>query len=132
MLTPDKPLSLQGCALSCARSGHSAENHAIRVVTGAHSFFSSGDGHVTDETLELARGCDLAVQEAYGLESATEGHGSVGDAIDFGRKAGVKRLALAHVRADVRRSKKREILAACEKASDIGAFLPEPGDAVEL
>jgi ribonuclease BN (tRNA processing enzyme) len=132
VLTPDKPLSLMGCALTCAKSGHPEENYALRVLAGGKSLFSSGDGHPTEETEKLAQGCDLAVQEAYAMESATEGHGTVQSGIEFGRRAGVKRLALAHVRADVRRSRKDDILKACADASDVRAFLPEPGDVLEM
>lgn len=132
VVTPEKPISLLGCALSCAKSEHPEDNYAVRIVAGSHSFFSSGDGRPTEETLKLANGCDLAVQEAYGMEPVTKGHGTVPAAIEFGRKAGIRRLALAHVQADVRRTHKGSILSACADAQDIGAFLPEPGDTVKL
>lgn len=132
VLTPDKPLALLGLEMACALSGHPEENYSLRLTAGGKSLFSSGDGRPTSETLALARGCDLAVQEAYALEAVTAGHGTVPGAIEFGREAGVKNLALVHVRADVRREYKSEILAACSRAADVGAFLPEPDDCVDI
>jgi ribonuclease BN (tRNA processing enzyme) len=131
-MAPKTPLALPGCSLTCAKSEHGQDNFALRMDADGKSVFSSGDGHPTEDTLKLAKGCDLAVHEAYGLEKDTPGHGSVPGAIEFARKAGVKRLALTHIRADVRREHKAEILAQAAKAQDVGAFVPEPGDTVAL
>lgn len=131
-VTPKAPLALPGCSLTCALSGHGVDNFALRLDAGGKSVFCSGDGHPTEDTLKLAKGCGLAVHEAYGLEKDTPGHGSVPGAIEFARRAGVKRLALTHIRSDVRREHKAEILALAAQARDVGAFVPEPGDAVAL
>jgi len=132
VLAPKVPLALPGVSLTCALSGHGQDNYALRLDAGGKSLFSSGDGHPTDDTAMLAKGCDLVAHEAYGLNQDTQGHGSVAGAIEFARGARAKRLALTHVRADVRREHKAEILAIAAKATDVSAFLPEPGDSVTL
>lgn len=131
-LEPEKPLAFKGLTLSCARSGHSSPNFSLRVDAGDRSFFSSGDGHPTPETIELARGCGLAVHEAYAVDEKTEGHGTVSGTIDFGRRAGVKRLALAHVRAGVRNAQRAEIERLMDEVKDFEVFMPEPGQSVEF
>jgi ribonuclease BN (tRNA processing enzyme) len=131
-LEPEKPLAFKGLTLSCARSGHSSPNFSLRVDAGGKSFFSSGDGHPTPETTELARGCDLAVHEAYAVDEKTGGHGTVAGTIDFGRGAGVRRLALAHLRAGVRSGRRAEIERLMEEVKDFEVFMPEPGRSVEF
>ena len=89
--------------------------------------FYSGDGESTDETLALARGCDLVIHEAFRLDENAAGHGRVRACISFARDAGVPLLALVHMQRDERRTRLGGILRTLEEAAGIRALLPEPG-----
>jgi len=130
-LTPTTALSFRGVRLSCAASEHSAPSFALRVDDGNAAILYSGDGRLTPQGEDLARGCGLAVLEAYGLEEQP-GHATVAGAIAAARRAGVPRLALAHLNRDVRRGRRAEISRLLAAAGDLDAFLPEPGDAITI
>ena len=104
----------------------------MRIEDGRSSLFYSGDGRPTPETLDLARGCDLAVHEAFRLDGETPGHGTVLDCIRFAREASVRMLALVHVQRNERRDRREEIAKAVGEVKDLRVFLPEPGDEFEL
>ena len=72
----------------------------MRLEDGRHALFYSGDGLFSPETLLLARGCDLAIHEAFQLDPVTPAHGTVRQCLDFAREAGVATLALVHVQRD--------------------------------
>lgn len=115
-----------------AENGHGQRDLAVRVEDGRHSVFYSGDGLPTPDTLELARGCDLIVHEAFRVDPSTPGHGSVRGCIDFAREARVASLALVHVQREERRDRYAEILGLAEGVTDFHVLLPEPGDVFEL
>jgi ribonuclease BN (tRNA processing enzyme) len=126
---PGRHLEVGGCQLSFAPNDHPQPCLAVRVDAGGASLFYSGDGRPTPETRELARGCGLVVHEAYSLESDVPGHGTVDGVIDFARDVGAKAAALVHVQRRARRERLGEIRERLARATDIHAFLPEPGDA---
>ncbi len=127
---PGRAFSLAGMAAMAARTGHGAPCLALRLETEAGGLYYSGDGPPTDACRELMAGCDLLVQEAYGLEAGIPGHGSVEEAVDAARTAGAGSLALVHVRRDVRRERREEI-GRILAHSGVRAFLPEPGTVFE-
>ncbi|MEW5774505.1 MAG: MBL fold metallo-hydrolase [Thermodesulfobacteriota bacterium] len=131
-LEPGRPAELAGVRLSCAVPDHSPPCLALRLDEPGAALFYSGDGRPTPAAEALARGCGLAVHEAYGLEPDIPGHGTVSGGIAFARRAGVPRLALVHLNRQVRRHRRAEADAALRQAADLDAFLPEPGDAVTL
>jgi len=129
---PGEALETSGLQWSFAENRHGRRDLAVRVSDGRKAIFYSGDGEPTEETLTLARGCDLAVHEAFRLEGDTPGHGTVVRCIDFARAAGVPLLAVVHVQRDERRNCREEILRVLSEAADVGAFLPEPGCELEF
>ncbi|GAB7024652.1 MBL fold metallo-hydrolase [Salidesulfovibrio brasiliensis] len=118
---------LGGFSVRCAVGEHSLRNQAIRLDSSHGSVFYSGDGRPTSATTELARGCDLLVQEAYALHGQTIGHGTVEAALEMARIAEPKALALVHLGRRVARRDSRAINIKLAE-SGFRAFVPEPGD----
>lgn len=129
---PGQKVSVNGLEWSTAQSLHGQRNLALRLEDGEASLFYSGDGLFSPETLSLARGCSLAVHEAFRLAPITPGHGTVPQCIDFAREASARSLALVHVQRDERANRYEEILKLIQDTADLRVILPEPGDAVEL
>lgn len=129
---PGETLHVADLAWDVSESGHGQRNLGLRVSDGSRAVFYSGDGRPTDATLELAGGCDLVVHESFRLGEPTPGHGTVAESIEFARRAGVPRLALVHFQRDERRTKWEAILELLKKADDLEAFVPEPGEVLEL
>lgn len=120
--------------LATALQDHPEPCLAVTLDDGAARLFYSGDGRPTDATLALARGADLVVHEAFNLEADTPGHGSVAGAIVFAQQAGAGGLACVHLRREVRHERRAQVQGLLAAAQDKGleAFLPEPGDWLEL
>jgi len=131
-LQPGETLCAAGFTWSAAQGEHGAPSLAVRVEAEGRSVYYSGDGRPTRATLALAHGADLVVHEAYALDATVPGHGTVPGAIDFARQAEAKRQWLVHLSRNTRHNQRREVEAQLRDAIDIEAFLPEPGDAIEL
>lgn len=129
---PGSTCDALGLRWSFAENRHGRRDLAVRVSDGKKALFYSGDGEPTDETLALAKGCDLVIHEAFRLEGSVPGHGTVGRCIGFAREAGTPLLALVHVQRDERRSRFREIRQLLDEAAGVRAFLPEPGHELEI
>ena len=127
-----KALEASGFQLTFAPSSHPSPCLAVRVKGRSGSLFYSGDGRPTDESLDLAGGCSLIVHEAFALEADYPGHGTVDGALGFARSAGAGALALVHVQRRVRRTRASEIRARLDKAGELRAFLPEPGQTLDI
>jgi ribonuclease Z len=131
-LEVDKPLAVLGLTWRAAETEHGQRSLAVRIDDGESSVVYSGDGRPTRETLALARGCRLLVHEAFHLEGATPGHGTVQGCIDFARSARAATLALVHVQRDVRRDRYGEILEVLNQVADFPVLLPEPEATLEI
>ena len=121
-----------GLDFRCALSGHSRTNYSLRLSDSRISILYSGDGRPTPDTLDLARGVDLVIHESFSLDMDTPGHGTVPGSIEFAVQAGAKRLALVHIRRDVRHGRREDILAAMRASGPVEVSLPEPGDEITL
>lgn len=132
VMEPGLELSAVGLDWSAAESVHGQRNLAVRLEDGRSALFYSGDGLFSPETQALARGCHLAIHEAFQLDPVTPAHGTIRQCLDFAREAGVGTLALVHVQRDERRERFQEILTLIEKVRDFHVLLPEPGDILEL
>ncbi len=130
--SPGKDLDLLGFRWSFAESGHSSLCLAVRLDHGQASLFYSGDGRPTGETRALARSCDLVVHEAFELEHSTPGHGTVDQAVEMAREAQARALALVHLNRNMRRQEAAEVRRRLAAVRDLRAFLPEPGDRLQL
>ncbi len=129
---PERPASTAGFLWRFAENAHGKRDLALRLEDGTSALFYSGDGGSTPSSLELARGCGLAVHEAFYLDEAGEGHSSVKSAIEFAGRACVGRLAVVHLQRDIRRGRLSEILDLLAGAHPFHAFLPEPDDRLDV
>lgn len=118
---------LAGIPARTALTGHGAPCLALRLEMAEDGLYYSGDGAPTADCLELARGCRLLVQEAYGLDAGIPGHGSVAQALALARDAEAGAVAVVHVRREVRRNQEGEIRRMLG-ASGMRALLPGPGE----
>lgn len=125
---PEDALALGPLRLSFAAPEHAEGSLSVRVDAPSGSLFYSGDGRPTPATLELARGADLVVHEAYDFDGETPGHGSIAGSLAFARAAGAPHLALVHVRREVRRDRAADIRGLLAAATDIHAWLPDSGE----
>ncbi len=129
---PGATLLPLGLSLQAAYTDHSLPNLCLRIDDGTHSLFYSGDGRPTQQSLALAKGADLVIHESFSLEEDTAGHGTIPGSIEFARFAQASRVALVHVRREVRAQRKREVLRHIQNCNDIQVLLPEPGAVVLL
>lgn len=131
-LEPGQVVNAAGVAWRSALNDHSRRDLAVRIEKDGKSVFYSGDGLATDQTLWLAREADLAIHEAFRIDSQSPGHSTVSHCIDFARRANVRRLALVHVERTERRLRRGEILRRIAGVSDLEVSLPEPGDEIRI
>ena len=132
-IEPGVQVEVAGYQWRTAAGLHSQRALALRLDDGENVLFYSGDGRPTTATDELAKGCGLAVHEAFHLAGETFGHGSVEGCIDFASRVGLSHLALLHIQRDERLHKRSEIEACIEQsASSCKVWMPEPGESFVL
>lgn len=120
------------CLLQTAYDEHSQPCLSLRLEVEGKGIFYSGDGRPTPNTLSLARGSDIVIHEAYGFEDTTPGHGSIASCLDFASRAGVRKLALLHIRRDIRRQAKPHIDSLKNKYPGLNVLLPGEGTVVRV
>ena len=125
---PKEAIEALGLNWRTAVNGHSHRDLAVRIESEDKSVFYSGDGGWTEDTLILARGCDLLIHEAFSLDENIPGHGNIMNCIDFARAARAGALALVHIRRHDRHGRRDEILRVLENVKDLKVFMPEPGE----
>jgi ribonuclease BN (tRNA processing enzyme) len=127
-IQPGQVLSGEGVKLSTARTQHSVACHAIRIDERGRSLCFSGDGRVSNASLELYRNADLVVHECQSAEIANANHCRLVDLEPLVSTANVRQLALVHCSS-------HERSAIAERAQSLfGArvFVPEAGDTLQL
>lgn len=130
-IEPGTEWHVNGADWRTAENIHSERSLALRIDDGEHSLFYSGDGRFTRETLSLAKGCDLAVHEAFWLKKEVVNHGNIVSCLEFADKAAVKHLAVVHVQRNCRRDERNEILQLM-RSSPVSACMPESGEIITL
>ncbi len=125
---PGRELLAAGVFWRFALNGHSRNDLAVRVEKGGKSVFYSGDGMPTEQTVSLASGVDLAIHEAFRIDGEPPGHATVSQAIEFARRAKVRRLALIHIDREERKLRRDDILRMVGAVPELEIFLPEPGE----
>jgi len=111
---------------------HSQPCLAVRVTSEGNSLLYSGDGRPTEAVVDLARGCDLVVHEAYSVSGQTPGHGSVAGCLALARQAGCMKLALVHVNRLERERAASEIRKLSLPGGVLKVFFPEAGETLIL
>ncbi len=127
-ITPGDRFSLDDLELLPIPSRHSQPNCGLLLAAGRHRLYYSGDGRPQPGLPGLIRGCDLAVHEAFTLETTINGHGSVARCLRLRQEAELKRLALVHLE----RKTRQDPALAPMLAADPRVFLPREDDLVTL
>jgi ribonuclease BN (tRNA processing enzyme) len=122
--------TVHGFRVRFAHSGHSIESLAIRLERDGKCVFYSGDGAPTEESVELARNCDLLIQESYIFSGPVDGHGSVEEAITMMKRARAGKLALVHLNRRLAAERLRDVDSKLYE-SRVDGFVPQPGDSVD-
>ena len=121
-----------GFCWQTAAMDHSQPCLAVRVTSAGKSLLYSGDGRPTGAVVDLARGCDLVVHEAYSVSGQTLGHGSVEGCLALARQAGCAKLALVHVNRLERELAASELRKLSPPGGVPKLFLPEAGETLIL
>jgi ribonuclease Z len=103
-LIPGKPTIAGNAEVTHFLVDHGLECVGFRVAQGNSTMAHAADTRPFPNVVEYARGADLLVHEAYGLEEDAKqahdyGHSTAADAGRVARDAGVRRLVLTHFRS---------------------------------
>lgn len=120
-------LNLLDFKFAAALSNHSVPNLALRLEHGPKAIYYSGDGAPGDYCANLARNCDLLVQEGFSVQNPVKGHMSVYQSLEFARRAGAKNLAIVHVQ---RRERRKELTR--KRLEGFNVFLPRDGERFDI
>ena len=129
---PNRALEAFGLTFRTAETGHSQRDLALRIDSRGKSFYYSGDGRPTPESMALAKGCQLVIHEAFHMETEVPGHGSVIGSIDMARRCEASHLALVHIQRKVRRQVIESMPQLKDLAGPLNLMLPEPGHRVTI
>jgi len=136
-IEPGETFDFKGLKLSFAETQHSKRNIAIKVSDGKQSICYSGDGTPTEKAIEMYRGSDLVIHEAYLYDEKVIGHGCIVDLIEMARKNNIAAIALTHLKRVYRRDIQgmRELESVIAKENESGRpriLLPNPLDEYEF
>ncbi len=113
-----------------SRTVHSVENLAVRVSSKDASICYAGDGRMTEDTEKLFSGASLVIMETKFIDKNVESHASVVSTLKLASKNKIKRIAMVHLDRHAR--KEKEKILALIKEYRVNAFVPEPGDSINL
>lgn len=116
--------------LEFSRTSHSIENLAIKITSENTSICYSGDGKIIPSTKAFFSNANLVIIETKFIDKVVVGHSTVVSAIVLAKKCNIKQIAMVHLDRSAR--KQKENLLARIKESGVNAFVPEPGDSINL
>ena len=124
------PLELAGATLRFARTRHSPHSYLIRIEVDGRALVYTGDTAAVPAVAQHARGADVLLCEATEPDPPGEGsrvHLTPREAAAIAVEAGVERLVLTHVPAEL-----REAALAAARATRPQAELALPGFALDV
>ena len=124
---PEKEVMIFGLIFHTAVTSHSQRDLALRIDAQGKSIYYSGDGKATPESMTLAKGSQLIIQEAFSLEAEIPGHGTVIGSITMAKECGALSLALVHIQRTVRSQVIDEMQRFTQMAGSLNLMVPEPG-----
>ena len=102
--TEDK-IKFNELELSFAQGQHFVKDIAVRITDNDKTICYSGDTKVSDKVIELAKGCDLLIHEAYFYDEPyiydRNFHTAIVDLIEKTKE--FKLIALTHINRDIRK-----------------------------
>ncbi|MBW1716457.1 MAG: ribonuclease Z [Deltaproteobacteria bacterium] len=129
---PKKDVEIFGLTLQAAENSHSQRDLALRIDAQQKSIYYSGDGKPTPESMDLAKGSQLIIHEAFHMESEVPGHGTVTGSIDMAKRCEASNLALVHIQRKVRRQVIDRMEQFKDLAGSLNVMVPEPGYRITL
>lgn len=129
-IKPGTHLQYRDITLEATQTIHSQCNYGLLLDDGKHRLYYSGDGRPTQEVSQLARGCDLALHEAFTMEDSMPNHGSVSGCLQLMEEAQIKQLALIHLERKTRKNQSNNINKLLQDHANV--FLPVEGDTIIL
>jgi ribonuclease Z len=129
---PEKEVTIFGLIFQAAVTSHSQRDLALRIDAQGKSIYYSGDGKATPESMSLAKGSQLIIQEAFSLEAEIPGHGTVTGSIKMAKECGASTLALIHIQRKVRIKVFDEMERFTQMAGSLNLMVPEPGFRITL
>ncbi len=111
-------------------TGHSQANLGVRIKAQRNSLYYSGDGPPKERCYEIAKECNLIVQESFLLDRDIYGHGNFVSSLDFARRVGVSKIALIHMQRDSRDEIVDYFDSNKSKFTDLDIYIPIPGDKI--
>jgi ribonuclease Z len=104
-LNPGKATQVGDAQVTPFEVDHGVECVGFRVEQRGSAMVHAADTRPSLSVVEYARGADLLVHEAYGLEDDAErahafGHSTAAEAGRVARESGVRRLVLTHFRSE--------------------------------
>jgi ribonuclease BN (tRNA processing enzyme) len=135
-----KELEVNGYNLKFADTGHTENSLAINVSKEGKSFVYTGDSPYSENVVELAKDCNLLIQEAYlplsikqklMKEGKAANHCSWKEAGEAAQKAGAEKLAIVHANRYVS-SKIENMIKEASEVYDGKVIVPTPGYSIEI
>ncbi len=127
-IDPSQAMPWRGLTLATAQTQHNVSCHALRIDDGEYRVCISGDGKLTQATLELYREADLVVHECQYAERKQLNHSRIADLEGLFAQAKIRRLALVHCNAHERHA----IAARAQTLFGARALMPQAGDTLRL
>jgi len=129
---PNKVIEIFGLFLQSAENSHSQRDLAVRIDAQGKSIYYSGDGKPTTECMELAKGSQIIIHEAFYMDKEIPGHGTVSVAMDMAKQCEAQTLAIVHIQRDIREQVKDRIRQITDSGELLQIIVPEPGYRITL
>ena len=129
---PGADIEVFGLHFQGAENAHSQRDLALRIEAKGTSIYYSGDGRPTAESMALAQGSQLIIQESFEMETESPGHGTVKGSIEMARKCEATHLALVHIKREVRSEVIAKLKTFQGLEESLNIMVPEPGTKVIL
>jgi ribonuclease Z len=128
----DSQIFLSDLRLEFAPTNHSIKNLAVKIHLNNKTICYSGDGDLTNESINLYRKADLLIHEAFTLERVEKGHASIKNVLEKCGDLEIKNLALTHLNRGLRKNMQVVIDFIKLNSTNINVFIPEPLDELIL
>lgn len=120
-----EPLELPGCRLSWRPVEHRPESIGYRLESEGGAFVYTGDTEYRESVVELARGANtLLIECSFPDEAPVAGHLTPGGVARIASEAGVERVVLTHIYAEMDR---RDPVSEVSRGFDGEVILAEDG-----
>lgn len=129
---PESSTLWNGLRFSVAKTKHTLRNYAARIesVKSGKVFCFSGDGEPTAASLNLYRGADLLVHEAFAWTEDIPGHSSAAKILPMLSQLQIKKILLTHFGREFRRKLILNITKLGKSRGEV--LIAEPGKQFQL